>query len=926
MIGTTLSHFRITAKLGEGGMGEVYEAEDLKLKRRVALKVVPQAMAADPERLQRFQREAEAIAALNHPNIVTIYSVEATEIDADRPTRRDPEPDGGGDPPSRRAPKPLSPRIHFLTMELIEGESLDKALPRGGWALPEVLDIAIPMADALGSAHEKGIVHRDLKPANVMLTSENRVKVLDFGLAKLASEESTEATDTPAKEMATHLATLTEEGLVMGTAPYMSPEQARGQAVDSRSDIFSLGCMLYEAATGVRPFHGESAIDTLHQVMYSEPEPLADRVPDAPLQLQWILRKALAKAPEDRYQSTRDLAVDLKILKRDLESDPQLATLHSGAIRPPQPESKEYSKWTVAALGVVAMLAVGALSWFLGRSSVNPAVELPAASSAISVQSITSSGDVTAAAISPDGRLVAYVRSSQGEQSLNLRQIGSAQSLELIPARAAAYWGVTFTNDATAVVYGEKTADDLEGALFEISTLGGAPKRLVRGIDSAPTFSPDGRQMAWVRARFPTQDESALMVAAADGGNSRALAIRQGPELFAPIFFVMPSWSPDGRLIATAVQKHLPERQGKIVAFNADSGEVEWEADQDWSWVAAVAWLPEGDGLMAIAERRGSSESQVWFVPYPAGDARQITRDLFEYRIASVTADGSSLLTIPAEGKSGIWVLPTSEAERPRKISQSRLDGLFGFDFTPDGRIVYQTLETGQLDLAIMNFDGSGRQPLTNDPEADYYPRVTRNGWLVYSHGTPSGGQIRRMRLDGSDMQVITTSARRSNLSLSPNGDWVVYENVRNGIFTLWRSPIEGGTATQLTDYESFNPAVSPDGSRLAFHMTDEESGQFKIGIAPIEGGKPEILLNAEPTTSQSSIKWTEDGQALVINTVRSDRANLWRIPLDGDEPEALTSFDDDRLYWFEKAPDGETLVVSRGNLTRDAVLIENFR
>ena len=534
MIGQTLSHFRITAKLGEGGMGEVYEAEDLKLKRRVALKVVPQAMAADPDRLQRFQREAEAIAALNHPNIVTIYSVEAAEQAED------------------------GTAVHFLTMELVDGESLEKVLPRGGWSMSKVLDIAIPLADALGVAHEKGIIHRDLKPANVMLTRENRVKVLDFGLAKLASEGPAGSENTPAKEMGTRLATLTEEGLVMGTAPYMSPEQARGQAVDSRSDIFSLGCMLYEAATGVRPFHGDSAIDTLHQVMYSEPEPLAKRVPDAPLQLQWILRKALAKAPEDRYQSTRDLAVDLKILKRDLESDPQLATLSSGAIRPPQPGSKWQSKSRVAALAVVAMIAVGVVAWLLGRSSVIPAVELPVASSAISVQSITSSGDVTAAAISPDGRLVAYVRSNQGEQSLNLRQIGSAQSLELIPARVAAYWGVTFTNDATAVVYGEKTAEDLEGALFEISTLGGAPKRLVRGIDSAPTFSPDGRQMAWVRARFPTQDESALMVAAADGSNSRALAIRQGPELFAPIFFVMPSWSPDGRLIATAVQKHLP--------------------------------------------------------------------------------------------------------------------------------------------------------------------------------------------------------------------------------------------------------------------------------------------------------------------------------------------------------------------------------
>ena len=902
MIGQTLSHFRITAKLGEGGMGEVYEAEDLKLKRRVALKVVPQAMAADPDRLQRFQREAEAIAALNHPNIVTIYSVEAAEQAED------------------------GTAIHFLTMELVDGESLEKVLPRGGWSMSKVLDIAIPLADALGVAHEKGIIHRDLKPANVMLTRENRVKVLDFGLAKLASEGPAGSENTPAKEMGTHLATLTEEGLVMGTAPYMSPEQARGQAVDSRSDIFSLGCMLYEAATGVRPFHGNSAIDTLHQVMYSEPEPLAERVPDAPLQLQWILRKALAKAPEDRYQSTRDLAVDLKILKRDLESDPQLATLSSGAIRPPQPGSKWQSKSRVAAFVVMAMFAVGAASWFWGRSSAKPATDLPAMASAISVQPITSSGDVIAAAISPDGRLVTYVRSSQGEQSLHLRQMGSAQSLELIPARGAAYWGVSFTKDATAVVYGEKSAEDPKGALFEISTLGGTPRRLVVGIESAPTFSPDGQQMAWVRARFPTQNESALMIATADGGSSQVLATRQEPELFAPIFHVRPSWSPDGRLIATAVQKYFPERHGRILAFDAESGEVEWEADHDWSWVAAVAWLPEGDGLMAIAERQGSSEAQVWLVPYPEGAARQVTRDLFEYRVASVTADGSSLLTIPADADSSIWMLPNDSTARPRKLSQSRLDGYFGFAFTPDGRIVYQTMEAGQLDLAIMSSDGSGRQPLTNDQESDYYPRVTQDGWVVYSHETSSGSELRRIRLDGSDMQVIAASAPRSKPSLSPDGDWLVYEVVRNGVYTLWRSPIEGGTAEQLTDYESFKPAVSPDGSRLAFYTKDEESGQFKIGITPIEGGTPEILLQAEPPYSGSIIEWAEDGQALLINTVQSDRANLWRLPLDGGELRPLTQFNEDRLFWFEAAPGGETLVIARGSLHRDAVLIENFR
>jgi serine/threonine protein kinase len=267
LIGSTLSHYEITAKLGEGGMGEVYRATDTTLKRQVALKVLPAEMASSPVRLERFQREAEAIAALNHPNIVTIYSVEHGE------------------------------GFHFLTMELIDGESLDQVLQRGGLPLPRALQIARAIADALAAAHHQGIVHRDLKPANVMLTSDGRVKVLDFGLAKLASEPSAGPLSEQATSMPTEVKPLTEEGIVLGTAPYMSPEQAQGLPADARSDIFSLGCLLYEASTGRRAFSGKSSIDTLHKVIHEEPKPLAEHAPEAPIQLQWILRNCARRSP-----------------------------------------------------------------------------------------------------------------------------------------------------------------------------------------------------------------------------------------------------------------------------------------------------------------------------------------------------------------------------------------------------------------------------------------------------------------------------------------------------------------------------------------------------------------------------------------------------------------------------------------------------
>jgi serine/threonine protein kinase len=902
VIGQTLLHFRIIAKLGEGGMGEVYRAEDLELKREVALKLLPQAMAHDPQRLERFKREAEAIAALNHPNIVTLYSIESAETSEVTGT------DEAGP-------------LHFLVMELVEGESLDQAMPRGGWPLTKVLDVGLPIAEALATAHEKGVVHRDLKPANVMLTDDGRIKVLDFGLAKLAVDGANLA----GAAEATQVATLTEAGLVMGTAPYMSPEQAQGQTVDARSDIFSLGGMLYEAATGVRAFHGDSTIDTLHKVVHAEPDPLAQRVPDAPLQLQWILRKALAKAPGERYQSARDLVVDLKALRRDLDSDSQLPTIVSGQVASVQMDSHMRSPVLWLAIAAAALIAVAGLFWTLGRQAAAP-VEDVVASAGISKRPITSSGLVTSAAISPDGKYVVYVESLQGMQSLHLRQVGGVQSLELIEPRPIAYWGTRFNPDGTMVVFGVKSDEEPTGAMYQISTLGGSPRKLVTRVDTSPTFSPDGAQMAWNIASYPEQDQSSIMIAGSDGTEPRVLATFEFPELIAPIFHTGPSWSPDGRLIVTSVLTAEGQRRAKLVAVHAETGAIEWTAQKEWDWSAMVGWLPDGSGLLAVAVAFDESEAQVWLVPYPEGVPRRITSDLFDYRLISLTADGKALLTIPSDARSDVWSTSLDGSVRPQKISRSRLDGFYGFDFTPDGRIVYQTLEAGRLDLAVMNADGSERQRLTDDEAADRYPSVAPDGRIVVRTSTPTGFRIRRMDADGGNQQFIADGVFWSGKpTISPDGRWVVFQAVTDGVPMIWRVPLDGGTPELVIDRESFLPEVSPDGQRIAFYCRDPQDDDFKICIASFETGELESEMDAEVFYGATLLRWAEDGRSLFTNTVSGDRANLWRLPLDGGEPEKLTDFDERRMYWYEFAPDGETLVITRGELSRDAVLIENF-
>ena len=320
MIGRELAHYRITAKLGEGGMGVVYRARDGRLDRDVALKVLPEATAADPERLERFTREAKIVAGLSHPNIVTLHSVE--------------EADG----------------VHFLTMELVDGKTLDRLIPRGGLDLDRLFELAIPIADAVAAAHEAGVTHRDLKPANVMVTHDGRVKVLDFGLARL------EAGAPAATEAMT--AAITQEGMVVGTAHYMSPEQAKGEAVDARSDIFSLGALLYEMVTGRRPFTGKSSAELVSAILRDDPPPVSEIKEELPYHLGRIVQRCLEKDPRKRYQAALDVRNELEGLRREVDSG--VARPSSGSVPAARDSSREGRPWAIAVWALVAVAALAA--------------------------------------------------------------------------------------------------------------------------------------------------------------------------------------------------------------------------------------------------------------------------------------------------------------------------------------------------------------------------------------------------------------------------------------------------------------------------------------------------------------------------------------------------------------------------------------
>ena len=447
------------------------------------------------------------------------------------------------------------------------------------------------------------------------------------------------------------------------------------------------------------------------------------------------------------------------------------------------------------------LLAVGAgLVWLLGRDAGSS--NRDASSPTLSIRRLTSSGTVIIAAISPDGKYAAYVQSYRGKQSLHLRQIGSSQSLELLPPRGgASYWGMTFTPDSRDIVFGQVSNEFPTGAFYRISALGGVPRKLLETMDSAPSFSPDGSRFAFLRRSFPSSSESAVMIADADGSNIRTLVVHQAPEVLSPRFFAAPSWSPDGSLVAASVMNEGAGR-GNVRAYDAETGAAVWESEQTWPYVSGVAWSPQGDAVAAIARPDDRPTNEIWWVPYPTGAARQVTSDPFEYRLINFSGDGESMLAVGNTFESSIWVHPVGGGS-PRRISGSLMAGRYGFDFTLDGRLVFQTIEGDRMELALMNLDGSGRQVLTDNPEFETYPRVAASGEILYSVGRSRSDEIRVRSLEGANYRVLSNvEGSYIGAGLAPDGLWAVVPRSDG----LWRVPVDG-SEPDSTDRFSGIPA-----------------------------------------------------------------------------------------------------------------------
>jgi eukaryotic-like serine/threonine-protein kinase len=914
VIGRTVGQYTILSKLGSGGMGVVYEAEDTLLGRHVAIKFLPPELNQAAGALERFLQEARSASALNHPNICTIYNVEQHDDE------------------------------WMIVMELLQGQTLDSIIQDRPLKTGELLDISIQIAEALDAAHQHGIIHRDIKPSNIFVTSRGVAKVLDFGLAKLVPQRRSVAETVGAMTgaEATLPGYLTSPGAAVGTVAYMSPEQARGDELDSRTDLFSFGSVMYQMATGQLPFQGSTSAVIFAKILEHEPPPLLEVNPTLPPKLAQTIEKALEKDRDLRCQTAAELKADLKRLRRDHSSGKggtsTLSGQHTAAaapsdVSPAQASSPPSSgsvllgeakrhKTGVVIAAVIAVIVVAVLGWLLySRSQPRPSRTL---AQQMSVERLTHDGQTNGStSISPDGKYVVYEVSRDGKLSLWLRQIATSSAVKLVPDSDDGYGGTTFSHDGNFVYYQQASKEEPNGALYKVPTLGGSPQKILSPISSPITFSPDGKQFAYVRENSAQGLTSQLTVANADGSDPRPIATGKiGVDWFDNHG---PSWSPDGKFIAVGKQRLNASGYSHGISVVDLSGKETVLVEKFHGEVARLIWLKNGDGLVFSGTPRiGASASQLWFVSYPAGEVSRITNDLNSYGRYSlgVTADGSALVTVQVVPHANLWVA-TGNFKDAKQITQAEGDGTDGVDAAA-GKVAYTSIATGVASIFTANLDGSSAAQISPPDEFCGSPAISHDGKYVgftcFKDGKPN---IWIANVDGANLRQLTFSNADIDPAFSPDGAWVYFEHWAAGKVQLLKVPFAGGQPAPVSDLQIQSHSFSHHGDRIVVKYFDDKATQWKVGILSAADGK--FLRPVDVTlTTQGFPMFTPDDKGLVYGETHSSVTNLWKLSLDSGARTPLTSFTSDEIFNSVITADG-TLVMARGHHHTDAILIRNF-
>jgi eukaryotic-like serine/threonine-protein kinase len=817
LVGRDLGPYHVLELIGKGGMGEVYRAADGRLHRQVALKVLPRSFAAVPERLQRFEREARAASAIQHPNIAVLYEVDSA--------------DG----------------IPFIAMEYVPGMALSAWVARDGVSLVDILRVMEQLADALAKAHGAGVLHRDLKPANVFVTPDGQAKLLDFGLAKVI-EERPGSSDSDVRHQIT-----TRPGTVFGTLAYMSPEQARGQHVDRRSDIFSFGVLLYEAVSGTPPFAGESGIEAVSGVLRDDPVPRLLEQPGLPRELVRLLAKCLEKDPDQRYQYMDDVRVDLRALRDAMEAGGPDAT---GEVR----------RWLFLAAGLALGLLVGALAAPRAARLMAPPDPPPVIRAGLQLRPITFGGLNRSPSLSPDGELVSYASDRHGTFDILVQQASAGRPLrvtddpgdEIDPA---------FSPDGQTLAFA--TGD---GRVRIVPTLGGTPRTLASGGAATPVWSPQGERVAFRQGR-------AVYAVDRQGGVPVRLTSPESPPALG-----RPAWSPDGRFLVFA---SLRDGRRAMARVASEGGLAEFIGDERRA-LGSPVWSADGNWLIGgTVGRRELFGHEVWAVPVARsgrleGEPVRILAGVMSHLRPSLSRDQRRLAFEVSGLQTVMGRLPLSFSSRltepARILTEARV---FEAEVSHTGdTLALATDRAGPQALWRMPVEGGPMELLRESTaQGDAHPTWSPDDRrLALVHVTPEGSRIAVMPAAGGPLTFISgPEPAAAHPAWSPNGRRVAYLAVTGGRWALKIVPSEGGPAESILDLGEAPGRItwSPDGRNVAAAVQAEDGGWNVLVVSAQGGPSRTVLRNARAPL------WLAEGRLVFVREGHPGTFDLWSVPVD---------------------------------------------